>query len=65
MFSNKNVFESHKTGKKHQKAVQSDSISEKRIQKIKTIAYLETWLMKMVDLMSDKIKATQNQVRKK
>ena len=39
--------------------------TEQEMQKLKRIAHMETWVMRLKDLLSDVIHSTENLVRKK
>ena len=83
-FANDNVFQHHKKGKVHIRAV--NELSKKgglqqtangesdegkseftliEIEKLTKIARLETWVMRLKDLLSDILYNTENLVRKK
>ena len=76
-FASANVFMHHRKGKKHIRAVNEmaknkqkqggaqSEFSESQIVKLKTIAYLETWLQKLSVLLAPWVVATVNQVRKR
>ena len=76
-YASENVFLHHKKGKFHIKAVNSMSknetmksatgseFTEHEIAKFKRVAHLETWILRLKDLLSDSIHQTENLIRKK
>jgi hypothetical protein len=49
----------------HDYTQEKSEFTEHEIGKFKRIAHLETWILRMKDLLSDVIHATENLVRKK